>query len=184
MATLAQEITTSVVADPDAEDSRLAAAGDARAFERIYRRHVDRIHSLARRLIGPDQADDATQDVFVRAWEKLSLFRGDALFGTWLYRLAINAMLARRGSEAKRRERFGAGDPGVLPLSGRRDRVDLRVDFERAVAELPPGAKQVFVLHDVEGFTHEEIAGQLEVTVGTSKSQLHRARMALREYLA
>jgi len=184
VATLAQDITTTLAADPDAEDSRLAVAGDARAFERIYRRHAARINSLARRLVGLEDADDATQDAFVRAWEKLSLFRGDALFGTWLYRLAINVMLGRRGSEAKRQNRFSGGDPGVLPLSGRRDRADLRVDFERAVAELPAGAKQVFVLHDVEGFTHEEIAGQLKVSVGTSKSQLHRARMALREYLA
>ncbi|NJD09595.1 MAG: sigma-70 family RNA polymerase sigma factor [Gemmatimonadetes bacterium] len=176
-------MTTTLAADPDAEDSRLAQAGDAGAFERIYRRHAARIHSLARRLVGPDEADEATQDAFVRAWEKLALFRGDALFGTWLYRLAINVMLGRRGSTAKRDERFGGGDPAVLPLSGRRDRVDLRMDFERAVEELPTGARQVFVLHDVEGFTHEEIAQQLAVSVGTSKSQLHRARMTLRQYL-
>jgi RNA polymerase sigma-70 factor (ECF subfamily) len=184
VATLAQDFTTTFVADPDAEDMRLALAGDARAFERIYRRHAARIHSLARRLLGPEEADEATQDAFVRAWEKLSLFRGDALFGTWLYRLAINVMLGRRGSTARRQERFGGGDPSVLPLSGRRERVDLKVDFERAVAELPAGARQVFVLHDVEGFTHEEIAAQLAVSVGTSKSQLHRARMTLRQYLA
>jgi RNA polymerase sigma-70 factor (ECF subfamily) len=185
VATLAQDITTTTrVADPDAEDARGAAAGDAVAFERIYRRHVARIHSLAWRLLGPEEADDATQDAFVRAWEKLSLFRGESLFGTWLYRLAINVMLGRRGSTAKRQERFGGGDPTVLPLAGRRDRVDLRMDFERALQELPEGARRVFVLYDVEGHTHEEIADLLGVSVGTSKSQLHRARMALRQYLS
>jgi len=184
VATLAQDITRTRVADPDAEDARRAAAGDAAAFERIYRRHVARIHSLARRLLGPGEADEATQDAFVRAWEKLSLFRGDAQFGTWLYRLAINVMLARRGSTAKREERFGGGDPTVLPLATRRDRVDLRMDFDRALAELPAGARKVFVLYDVQGHTHEEIADLLGVSVGTSKSQLHRARMTLRQYLS
>jgi RNA polymerase sigma-70 factor (ECF subfamily) len=120
--------------------------------------------------------------VFVRAWEKLSLFRGESQFGTWLYRLGINVILGRRSSSAKRDERHG-GDPDVLPLATRRDRVDLRMDFEHAVQRLPAGARQVFVLHDVEGYTHEEIGELLEVSVGTSKSQLHRARMTLRQYL-
>ena len=183
MATLAYETPTLRV-DPDAEDAARAAAGDAAAFERIYRRHVARIHSLARRMISAVDADEATQDVFVRTWEKLALFRGEALFGTWLYRLAINVLLGRRGSLAKHEERTGGGDPDVLPLATRRDRIDLRVDFEVAVAQLPAGARQVFVLHDVEGYTHEEIAELLGTSAGTSKSQLHRARMTLRKYLS
>lgn len=184
MLALATDSTRTWTADPDTADVGLAAAGDAGAFERVYRRHVDRIHSLARRMVGPADADEATQDVFVRAWEKLSLFRGDAQFGTWLYRLAINLLLARRGSAAKYEARYGAGDPTVLPLAGRRDRPDLRMDFEQAVQRLPAGARQVLVLHDVEGYTHEEIARLLDVSVGTTKSQLHRARMTLRQYLA
>lgn len=183
MATLAYETPTIRAADPDAEDAALAAAGDTAAFERIYRRHVARIHSLARRMIGVADADEATQDVFVRTWEKLSLFRGDALFGTWLYRLAINVLLGRRGNAAKHDARNSGGDPSVLPLAGRRERVDLRVDFEQAVAQLPAGARRVFVLHDVEGYTHEEIAELMGTTAGTSKSQLHRARMTLRQHL-
>jgi RNA polymerase sigma-70 factor (ECF subfamily) len=184
VATLAYQTPTLRSADPDAEDAARAAAGDPAAFERIYRRHVARIHSLACRMTGAADADEATQDVFVRTWEKLALFRGDALFGTWLYRLAINALLGRRGSTAKYHERTGGGDPELLPLATRRDRVDLRVDFEQAVEQLPPGARQVFVLHDVEGYTHEEIAELMGTSAGTSKSQLHRARMTLRQYLA
>lgn len=184
MPALATDTTINRSTDPDAADAVLAAGGDAAAYERIYRRHVDRIHSLARRMVGVADADEATQDVFVRAWEKLALFRGEAQFGTWLYRLAINLLLGRRGNAAKHEARFGAGDPTVLPLAGRRDRTDLRLDFEYAVEQLPAGARQVLVLHDVEGYTHEEIAGLLEVSVGTTKSQLHRARMMMRQYLA
>ena len=170
--------------DPDAADAVLAAAGDTQAFERLYRRHTARIHSLARRMIGPEEADDVTQDVFVRAWRKLGLFRGDARFGTWLYRLAVNVILGRRGAVVKYRERHDDGDILEMPLHSRGERVDIRMDMERALETLPKGARQVFVLHDVEGFTHEEIAGMLDVTAGTSKSQLHRARMTLRQHLA
>jgi RNA polymerase sigma factor (sigma-70 family) len=169
-------------AELDAADSRAAAAGDAAAFERIYRRHAARIHTLCRRMLSPEEADDVTQDVFIRAWQKLALFRGDSAFGTWLYRLAINVILARRQSGARQRDRSDA-DAGVLPLAARRDRADLRVDFEAAIRTLPPGARDVFLLHDVEGYTHEEIAGMLNVAAGTSKSQLHRARTSLRQYL-
>jgi RNA polymerase sigma-70 factor, ECF subfamily len=180
-ATLTQT-TIAAAAEQDREDVRLAREGDPVAFERIYRRHAARIHTLCRRMLSDDEADDATQDVFVRAWEKIGLFRGDAAFGTWLYRLAINLVLGKRKSRATHQSRFG-GDPDVIPLAGRRDRPDLRVDFEAAIQTLPRGAREVFVLHDVEGYTHDEIAGFLNVTAGTSKSQLHRARMSLREYL-
>jgi RNA polymerase sigma-70 factor, ECF subfamily len=180
-ATLTQS-TTAPIADQDRADVRLARDGDTVAFERIYRRHAGRIHTLCCRMLSPEEADDATQDVFIRAWQKLSLFRGDASFGTWLYRLAINVLLGRRKTATTYQTRFGA-DPDVIPLATRRDRPDLRVDFEAAVQTLPPGAREVFVLHDVEGYTHDEIAGLLNVTAGTSKSQLHRARMSLRQYL-
>jgi RNA polymerase sigma-70 factor, ECF subfamily len=169
-----------VSAEPDAADAGLAAGGDAHAFERLYRRHVPRIHSLARRMLGDEEADDATQEVFVRVWQKLSLFRGDSAFGTWLHRVAINLMLARRSSLGTQRERFG-GSVTVLELAPSRPaRPDLTVDFERAIGSLPRGAREVFVLHDVEGYKHDEIAALLGISSGTSKSQLHRARMALR----
>jgi len=183
-ATLTREVDTAAVADLDSGDVERARSGDTHAFERLYRRHVARIHALCRRMLNTkEEAEDVTQDVFIRAWEKLSLFRGDAAFGTWLYRLAVNVILAKRQSYGTYRERFDGGDVDVIPLATRRDRPDLRVDFDAAVKTLPRGAREVFLLHDVEGYTHEEIAALLDVTAGTSKSQLHRARMSLRQYL-
>jgi RNA polymerase sigma-70 factor (ECF subfamily) len=166
-----------------AEDVSLAVRGDMRAFERLYREHGPRIHSLACRMIGMDEAPEVTQDVFVRAWQSLTTFRGDSAFGTWLHRIAINVVLTRRARHGKARDRFEA-DPAALerietPPSHR----DLSMDFERAIARLPDGARQVFVMHDVEGFTHQEIGGLLGVTDGTSKAQLHRARMLMRRHL-
>jgi RNA polymerase sigma factor (sigma-70 family) len=180
-ATLTSAPATSV-ADLDRTDIALAREGDAQAFERVYRRHAARIHALCRRMLSPEEADDATQEVFIRAWQKLHLFRGDAAFGTWLHRLAVNLLLGRRQTQANQRARIDA-DADVVSLASRRDRADLRVDFEAAIRTLPPGAREVFLLYDVEGYTHEEIAGMLGVNVGTSKSQLHRARMSLRQYL-
>ncbi|HSK19398.1 MAG TPA: sigma-70 family RNA polymerase sigma factor [Longimicrobiales bacterium] len=180
-ATLTEQ-TIAGVAELDREDVRRAQDGDTAAFERVYRRHAGRVHSLCSRMLSPEEADDLTQDVFIRAWQKLSLFRGDSAFGTWLYRLAVNLVLAKRQTFAARRSRI-EGDVDVIPLAGRGDRPDLRMDVDAAIRTLPRGARDVFVLHDIEGYTHEEIAGMLEVTAGTSKSQLHRARMSLRQYL-
>jgi RNA polymerase sigma-70 factor (ECF subfamily) len=163
-------------------DVALAAAGDASAFERLYRTHVARVHSLARRMLGSDLADEVTQDIFVRTWQKLGTFRGDSAFGTWLHRLALNVVIERRRSFAVQRERTAdatALDLVTVPPA----RADLRVDFEHAMAELPPGAREIFVLHDVEGYKHREIADLLEITSGTSKRQLHRARMLMRQWL-
>ena len=167
----------------DRADAARAATGDTAAFERLYRRHVGHIYSMARRMAGETDADDLTQEVFIRAWRKLELFRGDSAFGTWLYRLAVNVILARRQTLGTYRARFGGPDPTSLPIAARRVTHELRIDFEEAIQKLPPGARDVFVLHDVEGYTHEEIGAMLEVTAGTSKSQLHRARMALRQHL-
>jgi RNA polymerase sigma-70 factor (ECF subfamily) len=170
-------------AESEAADAMLAAAGDALAFERLYRRHVARVSSLARRMLGPDDADDATQSVFIRAWEKLGTFRGEAAFGTWLHRLAINVMLARRTTLGIERGRFQDKEGVVDSLATRSRQPELSVDFEEAIGRLPHGAREVFVLHDIEGYKHEEIAGMLGIVAGTSKAQLHRARMALRGYL-
>jgi len=170
-------------ADAEMADAALAAAGDGRAFERLYRSHVNRIHSLVRRMVDSDQADDITQDVFVRAWEKLSTFRGEAAFGTWLHRHAINVILGRRQSIGTERTRFLATEDALEGVPARSGHEDLGMDFEEALAQLPEGAKQVFLLHDVSGYKHEEIAKLLGIVTGTSKSQLHHARMALRKYL-
>ncbi|MGD2135722.1 MAG: RNA polymerase sigma factor, partial [Gemmatimonadales bacterium] len=133
----------------DAADARRASAGDQSAFERLYRRHVPRIHSLARRMVGPDDADEATQDVFVRAWHKLDTFRGDAAFGTWLYRLAVNQLLGRRAAQGRERQRLVGGERVLEQRPGRARHPELAMDFEAAIAELPDGARRVFVLHDV-----------------------------------
>jgi RNA polymerase sigma-70 factor (ECF subfamily) len=137
---------------------------------------------LARRLIGTDEAAEVTQDVFVRAWTKLGTYRGEAAFGTWLHRLAINVMLGRRGQMGLERERYRDVD-ALDSLAARPVGPEFAVDFQAAITKLPHGARQVFVLHDVEGFKHEEIAGMLGIAAGTSKAQLHRARMALRRHL-
>ena len=133
------------------------------------------------------KAEELTQDVFVRTWEKLGTFRGDARFSTWLHRLAVNVVLNDREAEGRRRKRMddgvedldtiSAGDVRALPVPG------LSLDLERAIATLPAGARRVFVLHDVEGYTHEEIGEILGVTAGGCKAQLHRARMLLRRML-
>jgi RNA polymerase sigma-70 factor, ECF subfamily len=167
----------------DAEDVALAVAGDRRAFERIYRRHVGRIHGLAGRLMGRDEVEEITQDVFVRAWERLASFRGEAAFGTWLYRLAVNVILGKRAWLGTRRQRFIADEVALETAPARPAASDSGLDFEVAIGKLPPGARTVFVLHDVEGYRHEEIATLLDVTTGTTKAQLHRARMMLRRHL-
>ena len=167
----------------DREDVVRARAGDTRAFERIYRRHVPRVHGLTRRMMGQEWADELTQDVFVRAWEKLGTFRGEAAFGTWLYRLAINVVLTRRAWLGTQRRRLDDQEDTLGSVPARPAMTDLGMDFETAMERLPAGAREVFVLHDVEGYKHGEIAGMLGVTSGTTKAQLHRARMMLRKHL-
>jgi RNA polymerase sigma-70 factor (ECF subfamily) len=128
-------------------------------------------------------ADEVTQDVFVRAWNKLSTFRGESAFGTWLYRLAVNVVLTQRRSQRSDRD-WLTNDVAALETVGTRGATPgMAMDLEQAIARLPEGARQVFVLHDVEGWTHEEIAGRLGLVPGTSKSQLSRARAALRRML-
>jgi RNA polymerase sigma-70 factor (ECF subfamily) len=170
-------------------DVARAAAGDRSAFERVYREHVNRVFSLCARMVSDRaRAEELTQDVFVRAWEKLHLFRGESSFGTWLHRLTVNVVLNARKVEGRQRSRYEENDddagmdslPGVvgMPLAPG----DL-LDLEEAITKLPPGARRVFVLHDVEGYKHEEIAEMLGVTSGATKAQLHRARLLLREAL-
>ncbi len=175
--------TAEMLRTTDADDVELAMAGDTRAFERLYRQHVGRIHALAMRMVGSGLAEDVTQDVFVRAWEKLELFGRKSSFGTWLYRLAINVCLARRAKAGKRLDRFVADQGALERATAPRSHPEHRMDLERAMARLPNGMREVFVLHDVEGFKHREIGDMLGISAGTSKSQLHEARMALRAHL-
>ena len=172
-------------ASEEREDVRRATAGDMEAFERLYRTHVPRIHGLTRRMLGEELADEVTQDVFVRAWTKLETFRGDSAFGTWLHRVAVNLVLARRKELGRRNDRFiGDGEAAVQRAAGTMERPAIRLELETALTKLPEGARQVFVLHDVEGYKHREIAELLGVTTGTTKAQLHRARMILRQYVS
>ncbi len=167
-------------------DVALATTGDRRAFERLYQANAGRIFALCVRMAGDrTRAEELTQDVFVRAWEKLHLFRGESSFGTWVHRLAVNVVLNARKSESRRLSRVdddGEGDK-VDRIAGMPAAPGDRMDLEAAIGKLPPGARRVFTLHDVEGYKHEEIAEMLGVTSGATKAQLHRARMLLREAL-
>ncbi len=173
---------------PDRSDDnalvRASLAGDTRAFERLYRAHVGRVHGAILRLVGMDRAraEELTQEAFIQAWRKLSSFRFDAAFSTWLYRLGVNtALMDLRG----KRDEVNADDAALELAAG--GEVPFcageRGDLERAVAKLPPRARAVLVLHDVEGWKHEEIAVELGMAVGSSKAQLHRARGLLRTTL-
>jgi RNA polymerase sigma-70 factor (ECF subfamily) len=174
-----------VPAYAETTDAEKAASGDHEAFERLYRGHVGRIHALARRMVGDEVAEDLTQEVFIRAWEKLRTFRGEAAFGTWLHRLAVNHLLSRRTTLRTQEARTATGEGILERAMARRWRSSgTALDLEGALKKLPSGAREVFVLYDVEGYAHEEIATLMGISIGTSKSQLHRARMLLRGYLS
>ncbi len=133
-------------------------------------------------MAGPAEADDLTQDVFVRTWQKLASFRGESAFGTWLHRLAVNVIVERFRSKTSERQRF-IDQPQAPEPAGPRFAPADRLGLEAALAQLPDGARKVFVLYDVEGYQHHEIARMLGISVGTSKAQLHRARMLMRRRL-
>ena len=169
--------------DEDAPLARQAAAADVAAFEALYRRHHRRIHAVIVRLVGQAgaRAEDLTQETFVRAWQALPGFRFESAVATWLHRLAVNTTLMEM--RARRSRPWHDGDEDGLAASASPDSVGramLGRDLERAVASLPPRARAVLVLHDVEGWKHEEIANELGMAVGSSKAQLHRARGLLR----
>lgn len=170
--------------NPETDDIALAVAGDAEAFERLYRRHVARVNALARWLVGGAEVDDAVQEVFIRVWQKLGTFAGQSAFGTWLHRVAVNALLRRRETAAKHRSRHSDDELALGAAAAPVRHPELQMAIERAVDTLPAGAREVFVLHDMEGYKHDEIGEMLGIDPGTSRSQLHRARMLLRRVLA
>ncbi len=168
------------------ERVRRAQAGDVDAFELLYREHSPRIYALCLRLKAGDTSDatELLQDVFIKAWRRLDTFRGDSAFASWLHRLAVNTMLENSRSDQRRTARvLPMEDTSRLAGAARSSGVESRMDMESAMASLPKGARLAFVLHDIEGYQHQEIAEQLCVTVGTVKAQLHRARRLLRERL-
>jgi RNA polymerase sigma-70 factor (ECF subfamily) len=165
---------------------RRAQAGDVDAFQLVYNEHAGRTYALCLRLVGGDtnEATQLLQDVFIRAWRKLDTFRGDSAFSSWLHRLAVNTLLENARTEKRRTARvLPMDDTSRLPGAARASGIELKMDMEKAIASLPKGARLAFVLHDVEGYQHQEIAVQLGVSVGTVKAQLHRARRLLRERL-
>jgi RNA polymerase sigma-70 factor, ECF subfamily len=179
---------------PEAEAIRLAQQGNASAFACIYRLHSRRAYTLCFRMVGNSaEADDLTQDVFLQVFRKIQTFRGEAAFSTWLHRLAVNVVLMRLRKKklaqtsleeatepneeiGKPPKEFGGPDPRLTGL------VD-RVNINRALGHLPPGYRLIFILHDIQGYEHKEIAEILDCSVGNSKSQLHKARMRLRQKL-
>ncbi len=167
---------------PDSGDViRRAQGGDMDAFEMLYREHSPRVYALCLRLSGSkSDATELMQDVFIRAWRGLGSFRGDSAFSSWLHRLAVNAMLEAARSEKRRVARvLPMEDPGMIGAIAMSESPDIQMDLERAIAGLPQGARMAFVLHEIEGYKHEEIAAQLGVATGTVKAQLHRARKLL-----
>ena len=188
MTATATEVVPITTIDQGSTDVARAASGDRRAFEQVYRAHLQHVYSLCVRMTGDrTRAEELTQDVFVRAWEKLSTFRGESAFSTWLHRLTVNVVLNERRVDGRDRGRMVSTDEAEehdAPATSSAQPLHAeKMDLERAMAKLPRGARQVFVLHDVEGFTHEEIGTMLGVTAGGCKAQLHRARLLLREAL-
>ncbi|MBB1088518.1 sigma-70 family RNA polymerase sigma factor [Lysobacter sp. SG-8] len=174
-------------ADAELALIRAAGSGDVTAFESLYRRHAARVHGVIGRLVGHHgtRAEDLTQEAFVKAWQALPDFRFESAFSTWLHRLAVNTALMDLRSQRSRPQH--EGDDDAFDMLGQADSAGhvtaISMDLERAVASLPPRARAVLVLYDVEGWKHEEIAAELGMAVGSSKAQLHRARHLLRERL-
>ena len=169
--------------EPSAELVTRACRGDMGAFEDLYRQHVGRVYALCLRMTGqPESAEDLTQDTFVNAWRSLPGYEGRSSFSTWLHRIAVNAVLAKRRSPQGRNEISMTDDSGEQMEFEEQQAMDAAtpIDVERAIAALPPGARDVVVLHGIYGYSHEEAATMLGVAVGTCKAQLHRARHLMR----
>ena len=164
---------------------RKAQAGESSAFEQLYEDHLGRTYALALRMLSdPRRAEEITQDVFVRAWEKISSFQFRSTFGTWLHRLAVNVVLGDLRSTKRREDHVTpVEDLDAFDREIREAMPDTKLDLERAIAGLPDGAKEILILHDIEGYRYKEIAELAEIAEGTVKSQLNRARRLVREAL-
>ena len=186
--------------DADARLVERAQAGDVDAFEHVYRREVGRVYALCLRMTADaGRARELTQSVFIRAWDRLGTFRGDSLLSSWLHRIAVNEVLIEARTDRRRIARVTLADDQAdtqkEESGARRDApsnsgitlpedTETRIDLERAIAALPPGARTVFVLHDIEGYRHEEISRMTGSAEGTLRAQLHRARKLLMEALS
>ncbi|HZI18921.1 MAG TPA: RNA polymerase sigma factor [Pyrinomonadaceae bacterium] len=186
------DVTVAEVETKEPSDYELAqrsAGGDTGAFEVLYRKHYRRVYALCLRMMSnPVEAEDMTQDVFLQLFNKIGMFRGESAFTTWLHRMTVNQVLMHFRKKSTRSELLtdegetpvqivkGTENPGMMPV------VD-RISLERALQQLPPGYRTVFVLHDIEGYEHYEISDMLGIAEGTSKSQLHKARLKLRQLI-
>jgi len=175
-------VTDTAIPDEAACIAR-ARSGDTRAFERLYRLHIDRVYGLCLRMTGNvSEAEDCAQEAFIQAWNKIAKFRGESAFGTWMHRIAVNSVLGRIRKSKREQDRIQAvADTGSSPASIG-DSGNLR-DLSDAIDKLPQGARHVFVLNAVYGYSHEESGNMLGIAVGTSKAQLHRARRLLAQQL-
>ena len=173
----------------DLELTKVAAHGDMAAFEEIYKRHHRRVYSVCLRMLqNTSEAEDLTQDVFIQLYRKVGSFRGDSAFTTWLHRLTVNQVLMhfrKRNVKFEKTTEEGETPEQIVPGTDNPFKMQIvdKMALEDAIEQLPVGYKNVFVLHDVEGFEHEEVARILGCSVGTSKSQLHKARLKLRKLL-
>lgn len=184
---MASSKPTGDVRSADLELAGRIRSGDGSAFEELYQQHAARLYNLAYRMAGTaNDADDLLQDIFLLAYRKLVSFRGESSLGTWLYRLAMNHCLdvlrsrqSRMGQQTDSLDDDGAAEPAAASTFGAVSRIDL----ERAISALPPACRAAFLLHDVEGFGHHEVGAILGISEGTSKSQVHKARLRIRSYL-
>ncbi len=160
-----------------------AQRSDARAFESLYRMHIDKVYGLCLRMTGNvAEAEDCAQDAFIQAWNKLDKFRGDSAFGTWLHRIAVNSVLGRMRKSKREQDRIQVAQTTTDSRVAEADTGEMR-DLAKAVDKLPEGARHVFVLYAVYGYSHDEASNMLGIAPGTSKAQLHRARRLLAQQL-
>jgi RNA polymerase sigma factor (sigma-70 family) len=180
-----EELTTARQSDDLAALVARVQRGDDAAFDALYARTAGRVYAVCLRLCADRvEAERLTQDTFVQAWQRMRGFRGDSRFTSWLHRIAVNTVLQDRRSAGRREARVrGAGDDELAAAAGRPQQTDLHLDLERAIAALPFGARTALVLHDIEGYTHREIATMMGLATGTIKAQLHRARQLLQQRL-
>ncbi len=175
--------TTQNIAADEAAWIRQAQRSDAQAFEALYRLHVDKVYGLCLRMTGNvSEAEDCVQEAFIQAWNKLDKFRGESAFGTWLHRIAVNTVLGRIRKSKREQDRIEAVAQTSPPPLSTGDTGELR-DLSEAIDRLPEGARHVFVLHAVYGYSHEEAGKMLGIAAGTSKAQVHRARRLLAQQL-
>jgi len=185
-------VSVAEIEKPEASDYELAqksAAGDLAAFEELYRRHFRRVYALALRMTtNPEEAEDLAQETFIQLFRKIGSFRGDSAFTTWLHRMTVNQVLMHFRRRKSRPEFTSEGDETpdqIVKGTENQNRMPVvdRIVLEDAIAKLPQGYRSVFVLHDVEGYEHNEVAEMLGISEGTSKSQLHKARLKLRSLI-